>query len=595
MRYVAYKRIFREIDALTTLQLVATVLLFSIFLIYPLVSVVGGAFWEDGFTLYHLKSVFKDPELFRTPANWDTTLLKNTEDYVVVGLFDFGAIFNSLFIALFTALFSTIIGVIFAYIMARYDFKLKTFFKAAILIPLIVPPFVGALGVLQFIGKNGLINTIFFDYLNILPKKIWITGIPAIILVETLHFYTLVYLNVFSSLVNIDPSLEEQAENVGAKGFFKLRTITLPLAMPGIEAGAILTFILALEDLGTPIIFSQGDYSYPARHTLTLYILNHWAPQFIGQYNLKVMALSVILLAIALVGFVIVRKYISLRRYAMLTKGSIWQPLMRDATKTKTFLILTFTISLLLLALMPHIGVIYMSLTRGGHAGITLFHYKNLIVNPHIYTPIKNSLVYAMESVFVIIILGTSVAYIISRKKIPGRLILDVLSTMPIAIPGIVIGIGMFIVFYGTPIFPMTSPAMILVASYVIRKIPFAVRAAYAGLQQTHEALEEASLNLGASRIRTLWKITLPLISMSIVAGAMLSFVYVISEVSTSILLGAVNPDLAPMTWKLKDLFFHADFNEAAVLGVLLMTIQAVSIIATNYLLKNRAEVMTGL
>jgi ABC-type Fe3+ transport system permease subunit len=186
-------------------------------------------------------------------------------------------------------------------------------------------------------------------------------------------------------------------------------------------------------------------------------------------------------------------------------------------------------------------------------------------------------------------------AYIISRKKIPGLLALDMLVTMPLAIPGIVLGIGLFVVFYGTGIFPASNPAFVIVAAYVIRKIPFAVRAAYAGLQQTHEALEEASLNVGASKLRTIIKITLPLISMSIVAGAMLSFVYVISEVSTSILLGATNPEMAPITWKIKELFFHADFNEAAALGVLLMIIQTITIVAANYLLKNRAEVMTGL
>jgi ABC-type Fe3+ transport system permease subunit len=169
------------------------------------------------------------------------------------------------------------------------------------------------------------------------------------------------------------------------------------------------------------------------------------------------------------------------------------------------------------------------------------------------------------------------------------------LVTMPLAIPGIVLGIGLFVVFYGTPFFNPTNPAFVIIAAYVIRKIPFAVRAAYAGLQQTHEALEEASLNVGASKVRTLLRITLPLISMSIVAGAMLSFVYVISEVSTSILLGATNPEMEPITWKIKELFFPADFKEAAALGVLLMGIQTVTIVAANYLLKNRAEVMTGL
>jgi len=585
----------RELDRLTTIQLIIILFVFSTFMIYPLLSIIGGAFWDDGFTMQNMNAVFSDSELWRSPGQWDLTFMRNTERVLIIGLTDCGAIFNSLFIAIFTTLFSTIIGVALAYIMYRYSFSGKGIFKALILIPLIAPPFVGALGVKEFISQYGIINQIFFENLHILPKAIWITGIPAIVLVETLHFYTLVYLNTYSSFSNIDPSLEEQAENVGSRGFFKFRSITLPLAMPGIEAGAILTFILSLEDLGTPIIFSQGAYSYPARHTITLYILNNWAPQYIGQYNYKVMALCVLLLAIALVCFVVIRKYISLKQYAMMSKGGTWQSLTVKASRKQFILILTFILGVLSLALMPHIGILKLSFTKGGMGGLTLANYSYMFSNVHMYTPIKNSLIYSFASVFLIIIIGTMAAYIISRKKFPGILALDMLVTMPLAIPGIVLGIGLFVVFYGTSIFPPTNPAFVIVAAYVVRKIPFAVRAAYAGLQQTHEALEEASLNVGASKIKTILKITLPLISMSIVAGAMLSFVYVISEVSTSILLGATNPDMAPITWKIKELFFHADFNEAAAMGVLLMVVQTISIVTTNHLLKSKASVMTGL
>ncbi|MHC1604529.1 MAG: ABC transporter permease, partial [Candidatus Methanofastidiosia archaeon] len=267
----------RELDRLTTVQLIIILVVFGVFMVWPLLSIIGGAFWDNGFTSEHLSAVSQDPELWRMPGQWDLTMTKNTERIFIIGLMDCGAIFNSFFIAIFTTLFSTIIGVVLAYLMYKYEFRGKGIFKALILVPLIAPPFVGALGVREFIWHNGIINQIFYESLHILPKAIWITGLPAIVLVETLHFYTLVYLNAYSSFVNIDPTLEEQAENVGARGFYKFRTVTLPLAMPGIEAGAILTFILSLEDLGTPIIFSQGAYSYPARHTITLYILNNWA------------------------------------------------------------------------------------------------------------------------------------------------------------------------------------------------------------------------------------------------------------------------------------------------------------------------------
>ncbi len=156
VRFVRQMR--RELDRLTTLQLALILFVFSLFMIYPLLSIIGGAFWDDGFTAQNMKAVFDDPELWRSPGQWDMTFYKNTERVLSIGLTDCGAIINSFLIAIFTTLFSTIIGVTLAYVMYKYEFPGKTIFKALILVPLIAPPFVGALGVREFISHNGIIN-----------------------------------------------------------------------------------------------------------------------------------------------------------------------------------------------------------------------------------------------------------------------------------------------------------------------------------------------------------------------------------------------------------------------------------------------------
>jgi ABC-type Fe3+ transport system permease subunit len=192
-----------------------------------------------------------------------------------------------------------------------------------------------------------------------------------------------------------------------------------------------------------------------------------------------------------------------------------------------------------------------------------------------------------------------SAAYIISRRDIPGRTALDLLVTSPIALPGIVIATGYFTLFYNTPIFPIGAPAFLITMSFLVRKFPFTVRAAYAGLQQTPVALEEASLNVGASRNKTFASIIMPLIGVSVLAGSLLSFVYCVSEVSTSLLLGSANYYEAPLTYWIRDVnaglppIFGA--GPAAALGVLMMVMQMLVIAATNAILKTRASAMTGI
>jgi iron(III) transport system permease protein len=222
-----------------------------------------------------------------------------------------------------------------------------------------------------------------------------------------------------------------------------------------------------------------------------------------------------------------------------------------------------------------------------------------ILWNTDIQNAISHTLEYAGVATICIILLGVSAAYIISRRNIPGRTAIDMLVTSPIALPGIVIATGYFTLFYNTPFFPMGAPAFIITMSYMVRKFPFTVRAAYAGLQQTPIALEEASLNVGASRNKTFRSIVVPLIGVSVLAGALLSFVYCVSEVSTSLLLGSANYEQAPLTYWIKDVnaglppIFGS--GPAAALGVIMMILQMIVIAVTNAILKTRASAMTGI
>ncbi|MFW9845989.1 MAG: ABC transporter permease, partial [Candidatus Thorarchaeota archaeon] len=229
----------------------------------------------------------------------------------------------------------------------------------------------------------------------------------------------------------------------------------------------------------------------------------------------------------------------------------------------------------------------------------TLSNYDVLWAYPNVTQSIRLTLIYGAIATVVIVLLGASAAYLIARRDIPGKTALDMLVTSPIALPGIVIATGYFTLFYNTPLFLPGHPAFLIIMSYTVRKFPFTVRAAYAGLMSTPVILEEASQNMGASKNQTFYKITLPLIGVSVLAGSLLSYVYSVSEVSTSLLLGSVGNEEAPMTYwtyeVLNSTGVYGGPSNAACLGVLMMALQMAVITVTNKILGTRSSAITGI
>ncbi|MFW9888945.1 MAG: ABC transporter permease [Candidatus Thorarchaeota archaeon] len=604
----------RELDALSTIQLIAIIGVFTVFLVAPISSVIVFSFTTSGgaFTLSHMLNLFSDsniwPFIFNpTSGGFDFRGNLNGAAYLapanILAIWgpDLGAIINSIYAAIIVTAVSILLGVFFAFIIARYEFFGKRIIRTLLIFPILAIPFVGAIGIKVFLNFDGFINKLLYDTLHILPVRIWLRGLAAIIFVQSFSLFSLVYLNAYSSFMSIDPSLEEQAENLGATGFKLFRSVTLPMAMPGIQAGAILTFILSIEDLGSPIVFQDHQ---SARNTLAFQVFTNVATQS-GQVDPKGPAIGVLLLIFALVGFLTIRKYTSLRSYESGTKGGQWNPRTRRISRRATIILYAILIPVLFLALIPQISVIMISLAGSWAPGSlfpdvwTLSNYNVLWEFPDVANSITITLFYGIVATIIIVLLGSSAAYVIARKDIPGKTALDLLVTSPIALPGIVIATGFFTLFYTTPIFPAGHPAFLIIMSYSVRKFPFTVRAAYAGMMSTPVILEEASQNLGASKNQTFYKITLPLIGVSVLAGSLLSFVYSVSEVSTSLILGSVGHSEAPMTyWTSRVLDMIGPYGgpaSASCLGVVLMSMQWVVITITNRILGARSAAITGI
>jgi len=513
------------------------------------------------------------------------------------------AVYSTFLTALFTVFGTAAIGVPLAYIMVRYEFPLKRLFSILILVPMIMPPFVGAIGLYKILGINGAVNLILVNYLNILDKPInFLFGtielfrlgpydkfiLPyGIVLINTIHLFPLVYLNCAASLANIDPSLEEQAENLGARGFYLFRTVTFPLMRPGLMAGAVLVFIWTFSDLGTALIVHYFKY-LPVIVFFKLYEIRAGNPSPVSY------VIGVLMIITSFVALYVSRKYVSLKRYVMLFAGGRVIKKILKPRGVKLALVYVGLILLSLIALSPHIGLTLLAFSDKWvfsilPEGYTLRHMNQVLMNSLPY--MTNSILYSSVAAFIDIIIGGFVAYVVTRRLAVGGDLLDLVATLPIAVPGVIFGLGYWALFYKVPLLdPLRYTPIILTISYSMRRLPYTVRVSYAGMLQIDEALEEASINLGATRITTFRKITLPLLVMNLFAGGIMAFVNAMIEVSTTFLL-VLTARSAPATWFLYFVAFadpRNGLNMASAIGLIFVIIVATALIVVQKILGSR-------
>jgi iron(III) transport system permease protein len=481
---------------------------FSIFIFLPIIYILKGTFIVDGkFTLFYFTLMFQDP-------------------------FYLESILNSIKIGIATTIVASIISIPVAFLMVRYDFPGKRILQALLLVPLVMPPFVGAIGMKQLFARYGSVNLLLMQ-LGILSQPIdWFGGgFIGIIALEALHLYPFLYLSVAAALANIDPTLEEQAEDLGASGFRLFRTVTFPLTMPGYLAGAAIVFIWAFTDLGTPLIFEYRKVIPPIIFTMSQDI----------SINPMGYALTVFALIISMIFVVFVRRYGARRSYEMLGRGHI-VPRVRKIKGWRIPFVYLLIGLMVLAAMTPQISVILTSVAQTWFFTVlpTAYstEYYQIVLTQDVTTiSIVNSLKYSIISTAIDVLLGITIGYLLARRKFPGKDILDSTAMLPLAIPGIVIAFGYISTFSGTPLNPFYDPTLLLILSYSMRRLPYSVRAAYGGFQQTSVSLEEASLSVGASALRTLFSITLPLIMANVIAGGIMAFSAAMMEVSDSMIL----------------------------------------------------------
>jgi iron(III) transport system permease protein len=484
---------------------------FIVFMLYPLGYVFSNAFFTaEGFSLIFMKIMFSSP------------------NYTII-------LANSVNLGLVVTLFTTLLSLPLAYLLVRYHFPGKGLLNGLILIPMVLPPFVGAIGMRQLLARFGSVNLLLLD-MGIINQPIdWLGGgsFWGVVILEVLHLYPIMYLNLAAALANVDPSLEEAAKNMGAGAFKLFRTVTFPLMLPGYFAGAIIVFIWAFTDLGTPLVFEF-------REVVAVQIFN-----MVTDLHQNPMGYTfvVVVIVLTLFFFYLSKRLMGGGRYEMLGRGHVASAV-RPASASLTVLAYAVVLGISALALIPHLGVFLTSVTGRWFFTVlpseyTLRFYQDVFSHDLALLSIKNSLFLSSLSTMVDIVLGVIIAYLLARKRVPGRNVLDALAMLPLALPGLVLAFGYVAAFSATPLDVRTNPVPLLVIAYAVRRLPYMVRAAYAGFQQTSVALEEAAMNLGASPLKALYQITLPLVFANLIAGAVLSFSFAMLEVSDSLILAS--------------------------------------------------------
>ncbi|WP_207722165.1 ABC transporter permease [Clostridium intestinale] len=523
------KKIWRDPMLLTTI--IFLIITLSIFIIYPLYSVLKVSFIENqGFSMNAYLKVLRDIDFRKTFLN---TLLLGT----TVGIL------------------ATLIGFIFAYADAYMRSHFKRLFKIVSILPVISPPFVLALSAIMLFGQFGLVTR---QLLGITNFNIY--GFKGVVMVQTMTFFPVAYLLLIGLLNRIDPSLEEAARNMGASRWKTFRTVTLPLMLPGLANAFLLTFIEVVADFSNPMVIG-GNFS-----TLATKIYM----QAIGNYDMAGgAAIAVVLLCLSILLFIVEKFWLEKKSYVTVTGKASRE---RDLIKEKH---IVWPIDIFCLLVSIFVFSFYLLIPLGGFFKVmgidysfTLNHFKYVFDLG--MKSLKDTTILSLWATPITGILGMVIAFLIVRKKFWGKSFIEFTSLLAMAVPGTVLGLG-YISAYNTKPLILTGTALIIVIAFIVRSIPVGVRSGVTALQQIDPAIEEAAQDLGASTTKVFTSVTLPLIKSAFFSGLVYTFVRSMTAVSAVIFL--VTPKYQLLTASILSQVDNGRFGVASAFSTILIII----------------------
>lgn len=535
-----------------SLVLLLSALLLGALLVWPLFEVLKIGLWNEetqSFTLDFYKKLL-------------------THKYYI------GALVNSMIVGIGGMLGACLLGIPLAYFTTRYAIRGRSLISTLSVMALVSPPFIGAYSWIVVLGNNGWLTQAMKSIGIQLPT---IYGLHGIILVFSLKFFPFVYLMTASALKNINRSLEEAAHNLGCSSIQRFFKVTLPLVMPAVSASAILCFVLSLADFGTPSIIGR-DF-----RTLSTLAYNQYTSEMGGTPSMAV-SISMLMIVISMVAVYLQRRTLRNKSYA----GSLLQQhVVQPAAGLRGGAMHAICYGIVALAILPIAVVIYTSfLKTQGPVFLNAFgltSYERVL--REIPDVIANTFLYSLLATLAITLAGGLMSYVIVRRESRWSGLLDAVLMVPYVVPGVVMAIGFLLVFNAPPI-DLVGTAGIIVLILFIRRLPYGVRATTAVLRQIKPSIEEAAISLGASPAKAFFKVTVPLMMPGIVAGAMMSFITSINELSSTLLL--YNGRTTTMPVKVFVAVLDGEFGLAAALSTILLVSTGLCVFAVLKLSRSK-------
>jgi iron(III) transport system permease protein len=450
-------------------------------------------------------------------------------------------LWNSLYVSICATALGGAAGTALAFLVCRTDLPGRRFHRTALVVPYLIPPFIGALAWLALMGPVGFVNQVWMAVTGTSEPLFRIYGPMGVILALALYNYPLAYLTVLASLERMDPALEEAARSSGATPLRMVRDVTLPIVAPAIGAGAILIFLSSVANFGIPAILG-----FPAKYFVLTTKIYASILDFDRPHNLAMAAALSFLLVLSAGVAMALQRFLTRGRGYGVTRG-IGTPMLLSLGRWRQTAGVLMAAFLVVTSVAPVAAILLTSFTRAygmplGWDNLTLRNFSNLFfMFPAVWRSIGNSLVLAASSATVIMALALLVAYVQTRTRLRGKSILELLVVLPFAVPGTVVALAMILAFL-KPVMGLSlyNTIWIILVAYIARFLALAVKPIAAAFTQVHPSLEEAARSSGATLSRSLRDVTLPLVRPALVAGWFLAAVPALTELTLSVLLWSV-------------------------------------------------------
>jgi len=436
-------------------------------------------------------------------------------------------ILNSFKVTVAVTAFTLLLGIPFAYFYSFYQLQGSKFLFVTAILCCMSAPFIGAYAWIMLLGRSGVITVFIINVFGLQLGSIY--GFGGILMVQALKFFPLVFVYMNGAFKSIDNTLLEASANFGCTGVKRFFKIIMQLSMPTILAASLLVFMRAFADFGTPLLIGEGYRTFPVE------IYNQYLGENGTDHNFAA-AISVIAILVTALVFIIQKWATNRYNFSISALHPVQK---RKPRGLGGVLMYIYCYGLIALAFLPQLYIVFLSFRNCDGAvfkpGFSLINYEKA-VRKLLVRSINNTLLLGIISLAIIILLSILIAYLVVRRPRPINHAIDTMAMLPYIMPGSIIGIALVIAFGKQPL-ALTGTMTIMVIALVIRRMPYTIRSATASLQSIPISSEEASISLGASKIKTFLAITTPMMANGIMSGAVLSWVAIVTELSSAIIL----------------------------------------------------------